>query len=57
MLSGIYYIHEGGTQSKEPPPNTQRPSHPHPPKTTLPCFHTGPALHPKRLHGGNKTQG
>lgn len=22
MLSGIYYIHEGGAQSKEPPPNT-----------------------------------
>lgn len=57
MLSGIYYIHEGGTQSKEPPPELYNQTHQHPPKTTLPCFHTGPALHPKRLHGGNKTQG
>lgn len=47
MLSGIYYIHEGGTQSKEPPPNTQGPSHQHPHKPTLPRSHTGPTLRPK----------
>lgn len=37
MLSGIYYIHEGDTQSKEHPPNTQGPSHQHPHKPTLPA--------------------
>ena len=56
MLSGIYYIHEGGTQSKEPPPELNDQAHLHPHKG-----YPSPPLHrpntaSKRLHRDTKTQ-
>ena len=57
MLSGIYYIHEGGAQSKEPPPNTHK-DQATSTRTSLLFPAPTQAQHgaKKRLHEGNKTQ-